>query len=333
MPFPTSFDPMLDIDPLAPVAEIMLRHGALCTPSEFHAAVNVTFHRFESEHYDELHQSMWDSLPAEVNYLAEDCIAAGAPDRIRMLDIGCGTGLATDCLLKTRLGQRVETVDLIDTSPAMLSRVKARREQWGKPGETMEGLVESLAGKKKYDLIITCSVLHHVPDLASFLGAVTQLQEPGGCFLHLQDPNWDYLNDAKLQERLAEMQQKLPDWLARLKPSRILGRLAREIKGEQGRDYISLTNEELLRQGLVKTPLATQEIYAITDIHAHDGAGISIEKMKPWLSEYELVSRRSYAFYGPQASELPPQQKVEEEKLSREKALNGSTVSACWKRR
>ena len=329
-----SFSPTAD--PWAPVAEICSRHGVRCSTAEFHAAVNVAFHRFESEHYDELHQDMWRSLPKQVQLLAEDCLEAGAPERIRMLDIGCGTGLATDSLLKSPLGARVESVDLLDTSAAMLGRAQARRQGWGKPGEALEGLVESLAGRKRYNLIITSSVLHHVPDLTSFLHAVTALQqdEPSALFLHLQDPNGDFLNDPGLLERTASCASgKPPEWLARLHPRRVMGRLLREIKGEQDSDYISRTNQELIRKGFLRSPLTTAEIFAITDIHAQDGDGISIRQMKSLLPGYALISSRSYGFFGVLASDLAPVQRAEEEKLIREKAPNGLHVEAAWRSR
>jgi SAM-dependent methyltransferase len=331
-----SFGPIAD--PWAPVAEICSRHGVQCSAAEFHAAVNVTFHRFESEHYDDLHQDMWRSLPRQIQLLAEDCLEAGAPERIHMLDIGCGTGLATDSLLKSPLlGKRVESIDLLDTSAAMLGRAQARRQGWGKPGEAIEGLVESLPGRKRYNLIITSSVLHHVPDLPSFLRAVTALQEgePLALFLHLQDPNADFLNDPDLLERTASSAsvRKAPEWLARLHPRRVMGRLLREIKGEQGSDYLSKTNQELIRNGFLRSPLTTAEIFAITDIHAQDGEGISIQQMKSMLPGYALISTRSYGFFGVLSSDLTPDQRAEEERLIREKALNGFHVEAAWRSR
>src|SRR5689334_18584067 len=102
-------------DPFAPVVEIMGRHGVRCTAEEFHSAVNITFHKLESEQYDELHHDMWESLPRQVSLLAEDCLRGGMPESIRMLDIGCGTGLATDSLLKSPLGGRIAEIDLLDT--------------------------------------------------------------------------------------------------------------------------------------------------------------------------------------------------------------------------
>lgn len=45
------------------IGPIMERHGARCGMEEFHSFLNLTFHEFESESYDELHAHMWESLP------------------------------------------------------------------------------------------------------------------------------------------------------------------------------------------------------------------------------------------------------------------------------
>jgi 2-polyprenyl-3-methyl-5-hydroxy-6-metoxy-1,4-benzoquinol methylase len=323
-------------DPLKPFHEIMRRCGARCSPQEFHSAVNVTFHRLESEHYDELHQDMWKSLPRQVILLAQDCLRAGAPERIRMLDIGCGTGLATDLLLRSELGPRIEEIDLLDTSAAMLARAELRRKQWGKPGETIEGVVESLAGRKSYNLILTCSVLHHVPDLESFLSGVSALLSglPGqALFLHLQDPNADSAQDPQRRERAVQIERtKLPEWIARFSPRRVLGRVMREIRGEQGEDYLSRTNRELMKAGVVSSPLTTGEIFAITDVHV-PGGGISLERMKAWLPDYDVAARRSYGFFGILGSDLPPGLQAVEEQLIGEGALSGAYLAAAWRRR
>jgi 2-polyprenyl-3-methyl-5-hydroxy-6-metoxy-1,4-benzoquinol methylase len=323
-------------DPLAVFQEIMRRRGARCSPEEFHAAVNLTFHRFESEHYDEFHRDMWDSLPRQVALLAQDCLRAGAPERIRMLDIGCGTGLATDLVLRSELGPRIAEVDLLDTSTAMLARAESRRRQWGKPGEAVEGLVEHLAGRKPYHLVITCSVLHHVPDLASFLAAVSALQRGlsgQALFLHLQDPNGDFHHDPQRAERAAQIAgSRRPEWLARLAPRRVLARAMREIRGQQGQDYLSKTNRELVNAGIVTTPLTAGEIFAITDVHV-PGGGISLERMKGWLPDYDLASRRSYGFFGVLESSLPRGLREAEDRLIGEGALNGAFLAAAWRRR
>jgi SAM-dependent methyltransferase len=320
------------MDALAPLSGIMQRHGVRCSPEEFHAAVNVAFHQNESEVYDELHQDMWESLPRQFTLLAADCAAAGLPssEPIRMLDIGCGTGLASDCILKSALGARVRSVVLLDTSSAMLQRAGARASGWGVTVTIHEGTLDQ-SPPQKYDLIVTCSVLHHVPDVPAFLADVAARLAPGGVFLHLQDPNGEALGKATLTDRMKRIPSPPPEWVGRLTPSRILNRLRRELTGKQGQDYISKTNRELLRMSIVTTPLSVPELFSITDIHVQDGEGISIGKMTQWMNSWELISTRSYGYFGQLASTLPPSLQREEAELSAQRDSNGMYVSAAWR--
>jgi len=315
-------------------AQIMERHGVSGSPEDFHAALNVAFHEYESEIYDQEHADMWRSLPEQFRLLANDAnlLFPYNSGELHLLDIGCGTGLATDCLLKTHLGERIESVDLLDTSPSMLRRALERSTSWRRRTNAHQGLLDSLSSDQKYDVIITCSVLHHLPDLAGFLNSVRGYQAPGGVFIHLQDPNSAVLNDPQLQQRIAQLHKwKVPDSIARFSPKRIAGRIYREVTGKQRDDYLARTNRLLLRSGIVKTPLTIAEIFAITDIHAVKGRGISIERMKSWMPDYECVSQRSYGHFGVLWSDLPAKWKPIEEQMIRDHALNGSRVSAVWK--
>jgi SAM-dependent methyltransferase len=314
----------------------MDRHGARGSPEEFHQSVNVQFHDFESEIYDQAHRDMWESLPRQFELLVEDWLRRDPriPAEIRLLDIGCGTGLASDCLLKTAIGNRIKTIDLLDTSRSMLRQAAKRASRWKTPSVCHEGLLSALPPGSRYELIVTCSVLHHVPNLPAFLGAVRDLQAAGGVFLHLQDPNADFLGDPELRQRTAQA-SGLPftAWSRRFAPRRIFGRIRRELTGKQGQDYLSKTNRALLGKGIVATPLSVQEIFSITDIHAQNGEGISISSMESWLPDYECLSRRSYAFFGRLPGALPKRWRRAEEDLIARQALNGLHIAAAWKLR
>lgn len=201
-------------------AEIMQRHNARGTVRDFHHAVNVTFHENECGAYDREHQSMWDSLPQQLSLLVDDWLDTPPhpPEEIHVLDIGCGTGLAAHSLIHSPIGYRIRSVTLLDTSPAMLQKASERASQWKIPCTCHLGSIESLAHGQEYGLIVTCSVLHHIPDLAAFFAVVRSHQAGGGVFMHLQDPNGDYLNDAELQQRMARFSGP-PEWLARFLPS------------------------------------------------------------------------------------------------------------------
>src|SRR5208282_4080964 len=97
--------------------------------------------------------------------------------------------------------------------------------------------------------------------------------------------------------------------------------------------YCARTNSALLNTGVIASPLSVAEIYSITDIHVQDKTGISISQMKRWMPNYDLLSVRSYAYFGTLRSNLPAGlQKIEDE-LAGERELNGAHIGAAWKLR
>src|ERR1039457_3760801 len=141
---PASFQPVLQAR--STICGIMDRHGVRCSPEEFHQSVNVLCRYGESEIYDRAHRDMWESLPRQFDLLVGDWLRCDphATREIRLLHIGCGTGCASDCLLKTAIGDRIKTIDLIDTSRAMLQQASRRASRWKAPSVCHEGLLDSL---------------------------------------------------------------------------------------------------------------------------------------------------------------------------------------------
>ena len=72
------------------------------------------------------------------------------------------------------------------------------------------------------------------------------------------------------------------------------------------------------------------EIKVVADLPAHDGRGVSMRQLETLLPEYELVSARSYAFFGELISDLPPSYQKAERMLAAECAMNGSQISGIW---
>jgi 2-polyprenyl-3-methyl-5-hydroxy-6-metoxy-1,4-benzoquinol methylase len=315
------------------IMEIMERYGARCTPAEFHTAVNVTFHDFESQVYDEIHADMWASLPRQFAFLIDDCVREypNAPQEMRLLDIGAGTGLASASLLRTAIGPRITSIELLDTSPAMLKQAMLRSSEWNIPVRYHVGLLDNLPDGDLYEMIVTCSVLHHVPNLQAFCAKVRQHQAPGGIFLHLQDPNAKFLERNGRETAGSQITVRVMEQLARFTPSRIFGRIIRQLTAKQGEDYISRTNRALVEAGVINKPLKVADLYAITDLHVINGRGISFERIGQWLPDYACLSQRSYGFFGKLWSSLPSDLQAQEERLTQENDLGGAHIAAAWR--
>ena len=99
----------------------MRQYGATCTPEEFQRTVSLVFHRYESGVCDAIHRDMWKSLPQQFRLRIDDYLTAGGQvhGRSAVLDIGCGTGLASDLLLN---GDRKFEIISIDDYKAPYGR-------------------------------------------------------------------------------------------------------------------------------------------------------------------------------------------------------------------
>jgi 2-polyprenyl-3-methyl-5-hydroxy-6-metoxy-1,4-benzoquinol methylase len=312
-------------------------HGVSCSAEVFHHEVNTVFHDMEARWYDQLHQSMWDSLPRQMQALAGDVLKCeNLPNReLTLLDIGCGTGLATELLLGTELGHRISTICGVDTSPEMLRRYQKRAQRWRVRRAVFTSDLGQLAAPQDYDLIVTCSVLHHIPDLAAFLRHTTRLLRAGGFFLHLQDPNGDYLNDPELRERELDLKSREGSAPRHRRTSLVTRAVSRAWHGFRVNpvaDYTRQTNKALMRKGILKTPLSALDLWTITDVHIYNNRGISIRSMAAdYLSGYNLVRSRSYAFFGKLWSELTDDFRLKEDELQKQFAPNGRNISAVWR--
>lgn len=326
----------MSYDTLIPLVK---KTGSTLSPKEFQNAVNVIFHDVEANYYDSLHQNMWQSLQEQIDLLVEDLLSKNElPNNLSLLDVGCGTGLSTQLLLRSKLGPHIQRITLLDTSPNMLKQAEERSKEWGKEVETFNSLVTGVT--KKYDIILVCSVLHHVPDLKEFFDHIAQIQNSGGIFIHLQDPNGDYLNDPEFVKRTTEYAKHdnagtLKRTIGKLLPPVIKNFINAKFRREP---YIDQVNNQLIERNIIKKAMSPEEIWSVTDIHVETlpystQTGISFKYLKETLQPYECITHRSYGFYGLLKSEIPEHFQQLEVAHTEAKELNGRLISVVWRKK
>lgn len=100
---------------------------------------------------------------------------------LRVLDLGCGGGLTTACLV-----QRGATVVGVDLSRASLYAASRHACSHGYPEPVFTcGRAESLPlVDASFDVVWCSDVLEHLPDLPTAIAQITRVLKPGGLFLY-----------------------------------------------------------------------------------------------------------------------------------------------------
>ncbi len=100
------------------------------------------------------------------------------PGDLRILDIGCGTGLFAERILRHDPDARVWGLDL---STRMLARSALRQQRWNGRYQLVRGDSERLPFRDGFFDVITCShSFHHYPRQAQVVGEMHRVLRPGG---------------------------------------------------------------------------------------------------------------------------------------------------------
>ena len=106
-------------------------------------------------------------------------LLTGIPEPKHILEIGCGTGLLTQRLLKMYADT---SIDAVDISGSMLA--EARNRSRGIPGiQWVEGDIRDIELEGTYDLVISSSSLHWILPLEVTLSRAFDSLNDGGCLV------------------------------------------------------------------------------------------------------------------------------------------------------
>jgi SAM-dependent methyltransferase len=320
--------------------ELMARCGATQAPEAFVRAVSNAYHELQASVYDRLHLEARNLVTREAAPMID---ALDLPAKASVLDIGCGTGFASGLILQ-RVGARVEKLVCADVSAHMLEMCRRKFDGDGRVSYLRMDSRELRDRGEAFDLVVTCSVVHHVTDLESFFDDITALVADGGHYLMLDEPSASFQRNpecADLARRYAA-HARARRRLRFLDPAAYASKLARLLRREKPFS-VDAVNALLLEKNIIRHSLAPVEIGRLVDVHdpvnepnlLFRGAGsFALEDMATrYLQAFQLARVHSYGFLGYVDESLASRPWREEAReLARRFPSCGSTICSAWRR-
>lgn len=152
---------------------------------------NIKMHAKEAHIYEIIHPQLFNWYHNKKNwndlkYIFYNLI--DTEERIRILDLGCGTGFLT---LKTLMWQKTE-ITAVDLSKEMLSMLEKKIDASQKERITLINS-EAVSFLKSnsvvgYDIVMTSALMHHLVDLEEFIELSIKNLKPKGIFYIAYEP-------------------------------------------------------------------------------------------------------------------------------------------------
>ena len=292
--------------------------------------VNRIYHSFDAAKYDAEHveiRLLWPELWAEM--------MAQLPQRDswRALDFGCGTGFAAEQVLKN-LGPRLNSVVAFDPSQEMAARGKRRLA--GNPKVLFSNDLKIVKEHGPYNLLITNSVLHHLPDFEETLLGLQAFLSSDADWLSGNEPSKRFYGNAECvhlyQEYAAHQERR--KWL---QPSAYVAKL----KHTFGVDSLSATSRVAVERGLFGVRPSAATISRIVDFHVHHpeddvsaGRGFDVSRMQSaFQPHWKLRWSKTYSYLGPFSELQAPRKWREKARLLGERFPgDGANFCCVWSR-
>ncbi|MFX1391986.1 MAG: class I SAM-dependent methyltransferase [Promethearchaeota archaeon] len=266
--------------------------------TDFILRVNEIYHDIENEKYDKIHES---SFKEEIKFWEKigKYLISKNFQKINLLDIGSGTGF-----VPLQIGNFLKSGDMFicsDLSKKILEvcKKKISEKKFKNQFEYMK-----LNGKQfnlksnSFDYITMNSVLHHIPNFPIFFKEINRLLKISGLLVITHEPNvlfnthrflWNQFKILKLLSR-------------KFKLNKILGQAFNISESTNHQYFLSKNvNEILLKEGFIKTPLDSNEISAIVDIHSSTAGGYHKERginvsliLRRFLPNFKIIYIKTY---------------------------------------
>jgi len=298
--------------------------------------VNRLFHATEAQDYDRRHPEIREELPPLWAKMLAEVKPQAPADGWRVLDFGCGTGFASEQILRELGRDRVVSLTFFDSSPEMLERCRAKLQGAVARTRFVGSFEKLLASSERFNLVATNSVLHHLPQPYDTIHSLEQVLAPGAFYLAGHEPSQRFYRNEECQ-RLARAFRKQWKWRKYLSPSQWVEKFADLFSS--GPSPAQQAAEAAFAKGLFAQKPTPGVIKQLVDFHVpqsstghSDSLGFDVETLeKGFGPRWQRLWAKSYNHLGEAAlGRLSSHWRGVLRDLEQRYPLDGSDFSTVW---
>ena len=316
------------------MTELLDKYGPTCSVAELVTQLNRLYHEKEAESYELTHPEIFEQLPELWAQMLSEYEQVCRREKIRILNYGCGTGFeAQRCLRHFGVG-RIDRLVCYDPSTAMLAKCAGALRRLCSQVEFTQDLA-TVATPSAFDILVTNSVLHHLPQPFDIIRLLSHCIVPGGGWLCGHEPSRRFLANLECRETLRRFQRQ-DRWRRLVSPRRVLKRAQRWLGLlETPEDYAAARAVEM---GLFAKQPPPITIRRLVDFHVaeepSDCRGFDFREMqKVFSTEWELAWVRTYSYMGSlYEGGLPPRWRRAAAILAEAFPMDGGNLCMVWRR-
>lgn len=270
--------------------------------------MNKIFHSFDANYYDTKHPEIYEQLSPIWKEMSKKVTESIESNALRILDFGCGTGFEASQLLQNIPASSIAVLTYYDPSPEMLEKCRKNVAPFFPDALFCSSLdEEALTTNAPYTLLVTNSVLHHLPDVPSTIRNLLPSLDSNAIWLAGHEPSLRFYKNTEcvknLEAFLEEKRWSLSNY------SQLLKLIVRRLV--KGNIYVK-AGREAVRTGLFLQQPPVPIIDRLIDFHvAHSTEEISVGRgfdysalltMGDTLNfqpSWRLVWLKTYSFMGP----------------------------------